>query len=143
MSFGRRTSPPAPVPSAIVRQRNAPRRGGYWLGLLTVAVAAIVGVGVLSFVPAVNPTSSDLTSIPGVVLVAVINVVFVAAVVMALVDLLLRKLNLSQPVIYALACGAPAYGLMLLVGMGTPLFLLGMVFWPIAAGGWVMSLFRR
>lgn len=143
MSFGQRTSGPAPRPTAAPRRV---RRGGYWLGLLTFVVVAGLDLVGMSMIPALNPTARALHDLAGLALVAVLNVAAVAAVVMLLADWVLRWAGWRRPWVYALVCGtatyAIAFGLVSLGGHPGLVFMAGMALIPGAAGGWVMSLFR-
>lgn len=149
MSFGKRATAPA-------FEMNAPRsppagrtrRGGYWLGLLTVPIAALICTVLMTFLPATNPTGVPLPRVLAVFPLAVLNFTVIAAVLMPLLDLVLRATNGRRPWIYALVCGTVIYlATFLLMAMlalaANLLFLLGMCGIPAAAGGWVMGMYRR
>ena len=148
MIFGKRaTAPGYAIAPAAAGPTARTRRGGYWLGLLTAPVVALIGVVVMALLPLTNPTGAPLTRVLLIVPVALINVTVVTAILMLPVDLILRTLNLRRPWIYALVCGLTVYVsvflLMALLSLGTSLlFLLGICGLPAAAAGWVMGLFR-
>lgn len=148
MSFGQRTSPPAPpLQTAHSRTGGPPRRGGYWLGVLTVPLAGLVGMVATSLMPLVNPTDRSLMEMPVLIGVALLNITVVAAVLMFLIDLPLKRAPWRRPWVYALICGLAVFGVCWALNPGkslsTAVFLAGVALLPGAAGGWVMGLFRR
>lgn len=138
MTFGKRTLEASDGPQ-IRGANDAPqtRRGGYWLGLITVPVvfAAIALIGGLiqgmSFADWLTVTPPSALSLS-----------IVAAVVLLAADFSLRGLGWRKPWIFALVCGLVLYGLCFVTPVrGLPLILFALV--PGLCGGWVLGWSRR
>lgn len=149
MSFGRRTTAPAGVVASRPVTAEAPRsrRGGYWLGLLTNAVVAILTMAVMPFISQFKLNGAKVETLVVVGGIAILNVIAVAAVLTLLVDFALRGLGWRKPWIYALVCAVVVFAfylaLAMVVGTINPIFALYVAVWPAAVGGWVMGLYRR
>jgi hypothetical protein len=148
MSFGRRTGGLAP--NGRERDLGTPsrkRRGGYWLGLLTQLVVATGTMALLPFISQFRLNGATLATLAAPAAIALANVTVVAAVLMLLVDLVLRALRWRNPWIYAAICavlGLIFYGAMALAtGLINPIFALYVAVWPLAVGGWVLGWRRR
>ena len=148
MSFGRRTDGPAPT--GRERDPDTPsrkRRGGYWLGLLTQLAVSMGTMALLPFISPFRLHGATLATLAAPAALAVANVTVVAAVLMLLVDLVLRALRWRNPWTYAAACaalGLPFYVAMALAtGLINPIFALYIAVWPAAVGAWVLGWWRR
>lgn len=148
MSFGRRTGGVAPDNHR--RRGAAParaRRGGYWLALLIQALVSTATMAVLPFISQFKLNGATLATLAAPAAIAVVNVTVVGAVLMLLVDLVLRALRWRNPWVYAATCGL--LGLIFYVGMAlatgriNPIFAFYVAVWPTAAGGWVLGWWRR
>ena len=147
MAFGKRTTArhgqATKEPSQVIS-----RRGGYPLGVLTVAFSSYLCALVMAFIPYFNPTNHTAFEIARLSVVAVLNVTFVAAVVLILVDALFRARRVSAVWAYALAGGGLTFGLFFWLAValtgsaGSPAFLAILVFLPTAMGGAVLGMFR-
>jgi hypothetical protein len=148
MSFGRRTTASTGgMSSRRVAEQPRTRKGGYWLGLLANAGASAVTMTALPFISQFKLNGATFGALIVPAIIALANIVVVAAVITLLVDLALRGLNWRRPLIYALACALAVFCfylfLALVVGAINPIFALYVAVWPAAVGGWVLGLYRR
>ena len=139
MSFGKRTEFPT-RPSPIHTSASTPqtRRGGYWLGLITVPITQIIVMVIAALVVAPN----HIDRLMPIIVVGALSNIIVAAVVLLLTDILLRLVGLRQAWIYALICAVAIYGLSFVVSI-TPVYRLAFLFFPALLGGLVLGWSRR
>lgn len=142
MSFGRRTATVTPPgrPTAIGAGAGAPprtRRGGYWLALLGVLITFLVLMPTLGAV-----SGSSLSGIASALPVAALNLLAVAAIVLLVLDLLLRWIGWRNPWVYAAACGSALFAVCLIT-RASPFYLVPMALIPGGVGGWILGWSRR
>jgi hypothetical protein len=130
-----------------VAEQPRTRKGGYWLGLLANAGAAAVTMAALPLISQFKLNGATFSTLIVPAIIALANLIVVAAVITLLVDLALRGLNWRRPWIYALTCALTVFCfymlLALVVGAIDPIFAMYLAVWPAAVGGWVLGLYRR
>lgn len=147
MSFGRRETAPSGHHD-INRAPVVVRRGGYPLSVVAVAVSSFAAVPIMALIPYFNPTRQPLVEVTTASVMAVLNVTLVAALVLLVVDLVLRAFKVTAVWAYALATGFLAFGLCFLLAsaLGSSAvslaFLAILVFLPALVGGSVLGCFR-
>lgn len=148
MSFGRRTpNPPGVTRSGTPTAAPRTRRGGYWLGLLANAGVSAATMAVMPFISQFKLNGSKVSDLIVPALIALLNLLAVAAVITLLVDFALRGLNWRRPWIYALSCAVAVFVFHLFLtfagGKINPIFALYLAVWPALVNGWVLGRYRR
>lgn len=139
MSFGKRTGFPT-RPSAIHTSASTPqtRRGGYWLGFLTVPIAQVILMAIAGLVVA----RDQIDRLYPFMLPAAVSTTMLAAVILLLSDIVLRLIGLRQAWVYALVCAVALYGVSFVVSI-TPLWRFAFMFLPGLIGGLALGWSRR
>jgi len=138
MTFGKRQATSFGTKSELSVERRTPaRRGGYWLGVVTVPTTFVV----LMFGAAIAigaPIDTTLRDLP----LAGLTLAVAAAIVLLTSDFALRALACRSPWIYSLVCGFALFGLCFITPV-PPHYLLVMALLPGLAGGFVLGWSRR
>ena len=116
------------------------------MGLLTQLAASMGTMALLPFISPFRLNGATLATLAAPAAIALVNVTVVAAVLMLLVDLILRALRWRNPWTYAAVCAALGLAFYAAMAMATginPIFALYVAVWPAAVGAWVLGWWRR